>query len=129
MEAVICSLLCSVVERDQVIRPRVAPVNTTDAQKDTRPFWDGGRRLAGTPRNMHYTDMTDMTPEADVGRMLKKARKRAGVSLRSMAAALDTNHSEVAKIERGRPSTLARYARIADLLGCDLIVRVKRRAA
>lgn len=73
--------------------------------------------------------MADTTPEAAVGILLKKARKRAGVSLRSLAGAMGTDHSEVAKIERGRASTLTRYARIADLLGCELVVRVKRRAA
>ena len=61
--------------------------------------------------------------------MLKKARVLAGLTVRGMARLLDTDHSEVCKIERGRPSPLARYARIADLLGCDLVVRIKRRAA
>ena len=73
--------------------------------------------------------MTDITPEAQLGASLKKARHKAKVSLRSMAAALGTDHSEVARIERGRASTLTRYARFADLLGCELVVRVKRRAA
>jgi transcriptional regulator with XRE-family HTH domain len=71
--------------------------------------------------------MTETTPEATVGALLKRERQRAKVSLRSMAAALDTDHSEVCKIERGRPSTLTRYARIAHLLGFDLVVRLKRR--
>jgi predicted transcriptional regulator len=72
--------------------------------------------------------MLTTTPEALVGAALKKARRRAKVSLRGMAVLLDTDHSEVARVERGRPSTLTRYAKIANLLGCDLIVRIKRRA-
>jgi transcriptional regulator with XRE-family HTH domain len=73
--------------------------------------------------------MTDTTPEVVVGAMLKKARKRSGVSLRSMGAALGSGHSEVCRIERGRPSPLSKYAKIADLLGYDLVVKLKRRAA
>jgi len=69
------------------------------------------------------------SPEEQLGAALKKARHKAGVSLRSMATALGTGHSEVAKIERGRASTLSRYARFADLIGCDLRVIIRRRAA
>ena len=111
------------------MRPVVSGVNTKGAHGATIPNRDKGRVLDGTPSAVQYSGMADMTPEAVVGAALKKARRRAGVSLRSLAGALSTDHSEVAKIERGRPSTLARYAKIADLLGCDLVVKVKRRAA
>lgn len=69
------------------------------------------------------------TLEEQLGAALKKHRHKSKVSLRAMADALGTGHSEVARIERGRASTLTRYAKIADLMGCDLVVRVKRRAA
>ena len=69
------------------------------------------------------------SPEEILGASLKRARHKAKVSLRSMAMALGTDHSEVAKIERGRPSTLTRYAKIAALLGCEIVVKVRRRAA
>jgi transcriptional regulator with XRE-family HTH domain len=73
--------------------------------------------------------MEQTSPEAQLGATIKRARHRAKVSLRSMAVALGTDHSEVARIERGRASTLTRYAKIAGLLGLDLVVRLKKRSA
>jgi len=74
----------------------------------------------------------DPRHEAALGEALQKARKRRGLSARQLASLIDIDHSDLSRIERGRPTSLERYDRIAKALGLVLVIRFRpetRRAA
>lgn len=65
---------------------------------------------------------------AAVGQALREARERKGLTGRGLARQLNMDHADLYRIERGRTTTLARYAEIAAALGLRMKIRVQRAA-
>jgi len=68
---------------------------------------------------------SELSYEQRAGAALRQARKRRGFSARGLAARLGWDHSELCRIEKGQPTSLARYGAIARQLGMTLVFRFK----
>ena len=64
------------------------------------------------------------------GRLLRDARRQAGLSQRQLAQRADTAQSAIARIERGQTSpSLDTLTRLLDAAGFDLRIELKPRAS
>jgi transcriptional regulator with XRE-family HTH domain len=74
--------------------------------------------------------MADLTKQA--GARLKLARMARGLSIRALAQETGIGHTDISKVERGRGTSLERYALLADSLGLafvDLFAVPRRRVS
>lgn len=61
----------------------------------------------------------------EVGAEVRKARKRAGLSQRDLAAIIGTDKQYISSIENGRQSlSFQRLALIANAMGCNAKIRL-----
>ena len=60
----------------------------------------------------------------ELGRFLRLYRLKAGLTCRQVARSLGWDHSELSRIERGQPTSLARYRAIAKALRLALTLRI-----
>lgn len=66
------------------------------------------------------TGPTMLNLNETAGATLRLARKRAGLSVRAFAELQGITHSEISRIERGRGTTLEKYAALASGLGLTI---------
>ena len=62
--------------------------------------------------------MIDLGKQA--GARLKLAREARGLSIRALAQETSIGHTDISRVERGRGTTLARYATLAESLGMTI---------
>ena len=76
----------------------------------------------------YHKDMFSETESLQrIGRYLRDARKKLGVSQAALAGLAGTSHVPINQIEQGKPIRLETLIRICDALGLEIEIRSRGR--